>query len=177
MFYYEDPIIDKIVSNELESLDKEVNATREAALLETKLSSLVWICTSTHAASIVTVIDANNPAEILNSFGVCANHLLCIASVPGASSNEYLGSFNVTKSSSSNENVQSSSNNENNIVDNNSDNGANNEETSVKEEKKEEVDPESLVSFIFMYIVNDHSCAFLLLVEYSGCSALRADQN
>lgn len=81
----------------MECLDKELNATKEAALLETKLSSLVWICTSTHAASIVTVIDANNPAEILNSFGVCANHLLCIASVPGANSSDYVNNENVTK--------------------------------------------------------------------------------
>lgn len=57
--------------------------------METKLSSLVWICTSTYAASIVTVIDANNPAEILNSFGVCANHIFCIASIPGASLDDY----------------------------------------------------------------------------------------
>lgn len=58
--------------------------------METKLSSLVWICTYSQAASIVTVIDANNPAEILNSFGVCAIHILCIASVPGASPNDYV---------------------------------------------------------------------------------------
>lgn len=70
-------------------MNRELDAGREAALLETKLSSLVWICTSTRAASIVTVIDANNPADILNSFGVCANHLMCIASVPGASLSDY----------------------------------------------------------------------------------------
>lgn len=37
----------------------------------------------------MTVIDANNPAELLNSFGVCSNHILCIASVPGASASDY----------------------------------------------------------------------------------------
>ena len=31
----------------------------------------------------VSVLDANNPAEILDSFHVCSSHLLCIASVPG----------------------------------------------------------------------------------------------
>ncbi|GJQ76842.1 putative JNK-interacting protein [Trypoxylus dichotomus] len=77
------------ISGEVESLEKEINDIKEGALLETKLSSQVWICTSTHAAGIVTIIDANNPAEILNSFGVCANHLLCIASVPGASPSDY----------------------------------------------------------------------------------------
>lgn len=73
----------------MDSLDKELDAATEASRLETKLSSLVWICTSMRAASIVTVIDANNPAEILNSFGVCAHHVLCIASVPGASPDDY----------------------------------------------------------------------------------------
>lgn len=89
VFYSDEPSPETPTLDEVESLDQELNAGREAALLETKLSSLVWICTSTRAASIVTVIDANNPAEILNSFGVCANHLMCIASVPGASPNDY----------------------------------------------------------------------------------------
>ncbi len=43
----------------------------------------------------VTVIDANNPAEVLDSFQVCSSHLLCIASVPGdckSSSNQCFGS-------------------------------------------------------------------------------------
>lgn len=35
------------------------------------------------------MIDANEPAEILNSFGVSASYILCIASVPGASLNDY----------------------------------------------------------------------------------------
>ena len=34
-------------------------------------------------SSKVTVIDANNPADVLESFHVCSSHLLCIASVPG----------------------------------------------------------------------------------------------
>lgn len=69
--------------SEIENLDRELNTSKEGALLETRLSSLVWICTTTQQASIVTVIDANNPAELLNSFGVCSNHILCIASIPG----------------------------------------------------------------------------------------------
>ena len=48
-----------------------------------QLSSLVWICTSTHSTSRVTVIDANNPGDILDSFRVSSTHLLCISSVPG----------------------------------------------------------------------------------------------
>ena len=50
---------------------------------EQQLSSLVWICTSTHKMSRVTVVDANNPADVLKAFNVCQSHLLCIASVPG----------------------------------------------------------------------------------------------
>lgn len=89
VFYSDNLPTAKPASNELDSLDKELDAATEASRLETKLSSLVWICTSMRAASIVTVIDANNPAEILNSFGVCAHHVLCIASVPGASPDDY----------------------------------------------------------------------------------------
>lgn len=102
VFYYDEPTTattagvsagtctSSTALTEVESLDKELNAGREAAILETQLSSLVWICTSTHAASTVTVIDANNPADILKTFPVCANHLLCIASVPGASPVDYM---------------------------------------------------------------------------------------
>lgn len=36
------------------------------------------------------MIDANNPAELLNSFGVSSAPVLCIASVPGASPDDYI---------------------------------------------------------------------------------------
>ena len=48
-----------------------------------ELSSLVWICTSTHATTKVVVIDANQPGNVLENFFVCNSHVLCIASVPG----------------------------------------------------------------------------------------------
>ncbi|XP_019867999.1 JNK-interacting protein 3 isoform X2 [Aethina tumida] len=91
VFYTEEPKLpdEKPAETEVESLDKELNTCKEGALLETKLSSMVWICTTTKAASLVTIIDANNPAELINSFGVCSNHVLCIASVPGASPSDY----------------------------------------------------------------------------------------
>lgn len=57
--------------------------------LDSQLSSYVWICTSTHSASTVTVIDAKNPAVVLDSFPVCQTHLLCICSVPGALEKDY----------------------------------------------------------------------------------------
>ena len=47
------------------------------------MSSLVWICTTTHSSSRVSVVDANNPADVLETFHVTSSHLLCISSVPG----------------------------------------------------------------------------------------------
>ncbi|XP_066992949.2 C-Jun-amino-terminal kinase-interacting protein 4 isoform X7 [Anabrus simplex] len=80
--------------SEVEKLDQELKEgeklCREGEELEQQLSSLVWICTSTHSVSKVTVIDANNPADILESFNVCSSHLLCIASVPGAKESDYV---------------------------------------------------------------------------------------
>lgn len=79
--------------DEVDKLDMELKEhekdRRDGELLEQTLSSLVWICTSTHSISKVTVIDANNPADILESFHVCSSHLLCIASVPGAKESDY----------------------------------------------------------------------------------------
>lgn len=82
----------------IEHLDKELqeneNQRVEAEQLEQHLSSLVWICTSTQKMSKVTVIDANNPADILEVFSVCQGHLLCIASVPGAKESDYAQTMN-----------------------------------------------------------------------------------
>ena len=61
----------------------------EAVEADKQLSSHVWICTSTHAISKVTVIDANSPSDVLETFQVCSSHLLCIASVPGAKETDY----------------------------------------------------------------------------------------
>lgn len=81
------------VEDAVEHLDKELQENEqrrlEAERLEQQLSSLVWICTSTQKMSKVTVIDANNPADILEVFNVCQSHLLCIASVPGAKESDY----------------------------------------------------------------------------------------
>lgn len=60
-----------------------------------ELSSLVWICTSTHTTSKVIVIDANQPGKILESFFVCNSHLLCITSVPGVKGNTLLQSVHL----------------------------------------------------------------------------------
>ena len=79
--------------DEISKLDAEIKESEtiqaEATEAEQLLSSLVWICTSTHSISKVTVIDANNPADVLESFHVCSSHLLCISSVPGAKEDDY----------------------------------------------------------------------------------------
>lgn len=50
------------------------------------MSSRVWILTSTHSASKVVIIDANQPGSLVDQFNVCNAHVLCISSVPGESS-------------------------------------------------------------------------------------------
>lgn len=74
---------------ELDSFDKQITMAMENADPDSQLSSYVWICTSTHSASTVTVIDAKNPAVVLDSFPVCQTHLLCICSVQGALEKDY----------------------------------------------------------------------------------------
>ncbi|XP_051570235.1 C-Jun-amino-terminal kinase-interacting protein 3-like isoform X7 [Myxocyprinus asiaticus] len=53
------------------------------------MSSRVWILTSTHSASNVVIIDANQPCSLVDQFNVCNAHVLCISSVPAASENDY----------------------------------------------------------------------------------------
>lgn len=76
-------------TTELDSLEKQITMAMENADPDSQLSSYVWICTSTHSASTVTVIDAKNPAVVLDSFPVCQTHLLCICSVQGALEKDY----------------------------------------------------------------------------------------
>ncbi|KAM4634303.1 C-Jun-amino-terminal kinase-interacting protein 3 [Polymixia lowei] len=53
------------------------------------MSSRVWILTSTHSASKVVIIDANQPGSLVDQFNVCNSHVLCISSVPAASESDY----------------------------------------------------------------------------------------
>ncbi|XP_057314683.1 C-Jun-amino-terminal kinase-interacting protein 3-like isoform X2 [Hydractinia symbiolongicarpus] len=46
-------------------------------------TSTVWIGTSTHSCSKVTIIDSNNPSVALDQFIVSSSHLLCMAAVAG----------------------------------------------------------------------------------------------
>ncbi|NXX32330.1 JIP4 protein, partial [Nicator chloris] len=73
----------------LDKLDQELKDQQKELKHQEELSSLVWICTSTHAATKVIIIDANQPGNILDSFIVCNSHVLCIASVPGARETDY----------------------------------------------------------------------------------------
>ncbi|KAH3833821.1 hypothetical protein DPMN_107137 [Dreissena polymorpha] len=54
-----------------------------------QLSSLVWICTSTNTQSCVSVIDADHPGDVLETFRVSTTPVLCIASVAGALESDY----------------------------------------------------------------------------------------
>ncbi|CAH1394744.1 unnamed protein product [Nezara viridula] len=94
VFYDKPPVVDEIVNSEpvspIEQLEKDIQEGEKQRMeSQEQLSSLVWICTSTRSISYVTVIDANNPADILEAFSVCPSHLLCIASVPGACESDY----------------------------------------------------------------------------------------
>ncbi|XP_051958405.1 C-Jun-amino-terminal kinase-interacting protein 4 isoform X1 [Xyrauchen texanus] len=73
----------------LDRLDQELKDQEKELRHQDELSSLVWICTTTHPTTKVMVIDANQPGNILESFFVCNSHVLCIASVPGARETDY----------------------------------------------------------------------------------------
>ncbi|XP_070596132.1 C-Jun-amino-terminal kinase-interacting protein 4 isoform X2 [Erythrolamprus reginae] len=75
--------------NSLDRLDQELKDQQKELRNREELSSLVWICTSTHSATKVIIVDANQPGNILDSFIVCNSHVLCIASVPGARETDY----------------------------------------------------------------------------------------
>ncbi|XP_043818870.1 C-Jun-amino-terminal kinase-interacting protein 4 isoform X5 [Dromiciops gliroides] len=83
----------------LDRLDQELKEQQKELKHQEELSSLVWICTSTHSASKVLVVDANQPGNILDSFTVCNSHVLCIASVPGARETDYPVGEETTESS------------------------------------------------------------------------------
>ena len=57
--------------------------------LEDSSSTTLWIGSSTHSCSKVTVIDGNSPQKVLECFVLCSSHLLCIATVPGVSEDDF----------------------------------------------------------------------------------------
>ncbi|XP_046888935.1 C-Jun-amino-terminal kinase-interacting protein 4-like isoform X5 [Hypomesus transpacificus] len=85
----ESPLRKTASQNSLDKLDQELKDQQKELRHHDELSSLVWICTSTHATTKVVVIDANQPGNVLENFFVCNSHVLCIASVPGARETDY----------------------------------------------------------------------------------------
>lgn len=70
VFYSEEPKIPQSKSeNEVANLEKELEGCKEGALLETKLTSTVWIVTTMQRASVVTVSFANPVIVVLQKFG------------------------------------------------------------------------------------------------------------
>uniref|UniRef100_A0AAV2KPZ5 Uncharacterized protein n=1 Tax=Knipowitschia caucasica TaxID=637954 RepID=A0AAV2KPZ5_KNICA len=66
-----------------ETKDPEKGEGERDVVAQDETSSRVWVCTSTHSSTKVTVLDATQPADILDTFYACNTHILCIASVPG----------------------------------------------------------------------------------------------
>lgn len=62
------------------------------------MSSRVWILTSTHSASKVVIIDANQPGSLVDQFNVCNAHVLCISSVPGEEAGSWIFFLHLYKS-------------------------------------------------------------------------------
>lgn len=52
-------------------------------------TSLLWICSSGQNHSQLTIIDANHPSDVLDSFYVTKSHVLCLGAVPGAADEDY----------------------------------------------------------------------------------------
>lgn len=67
----------------------DLSGGKKGEFSRTYSSPHVWICTATHPASRVTIIDANRPADVILSFEVCPSHLLCIAAVPGLKEDDF----------------------------------------------------------------------------------------
>ncbi|XP_077475457.1 sperm associated antigen 9a isoform X2 [Stigmatopora argus] len=71
---------------EQENKDQE---KMEDLVLQDEFSSRVWVCTSTHSSTKILVVDASQPADLVDSFYACNTHVVCIASVPGVSESDY----------------------------------------------------------------------------------------
>ncbi|KAK9499816.1 hypothetical protein O3M35_002785 [Rhynocoris fuscipes] len=142
--FYSKPSSDTETTNEaeptdpVEQLEKDIeDGERQRKENEEQLSSLVWICTSTRSISYVTVIDANNPADILEAFSVCPSYLLCIASVPGACESDYR---NNDEDIPVQRNENEPEENENKVEEPSTVISNNNEDTNSNETKKEDND-------------------------------------
>jgi hypothetical protein len=80
----------ELIQNDIDSLNTELKAAEITTTSNIKeLSSLVWICTTTHKQSRVAVVDANDPAQVIDQFEICSSCVLSISSVPGASASDF----------------------------------------------------------------------------------------
>ncbi|XP_013179392.1 PREDICTED: JNK-interacting protein 3 isoform X3 [Papilio xuthus] len=86
---YEMNKAESVHSAEINQIDQQLQSTRAPEHSDRYLSSLVWICASTQNDGVVMIIDANNPGSVLETFTVHEKHILCIASVPGATDEDY----------------------------------------------------------------------------------------
>nr|XP_015215335.1 PREDICTED: C-Jun-amino-terminal kinase-interacting protein 3 [Lepisosteus oculatus] len=85
-----DPLSAEAEAQEDQSSHSSPEKKKPKELQETdSLCSRVWILTSTHSASKVVIIDANQPGSLVDQFNVCNAHVLCISSVPAASESDY----------------------------------------------------------------------------------------
>ncbi|XP_016426312.1 C-Jun-amino-terminal kinase-interacting protein 3 isoform X11 [Sinocyclocheilus rhinocerous] len=85
-----DPLTGEGEGTDSKSEQSSPEKKKPKELLETdSMSSRVWILTSTHSASKVVIIDANQPCSLVDQFNVCNAHVLCISSVPAASESDY----------------------------------------------------------------------------------------
>ncbi|XP_052675918.1 C-Jun-amino-terminal kinase-interacting protein 4-like isoform X18 [Crassostrea angulata] len=81
----------KEVKDEVDRLNQELK-DHEKGLKDAEkeqMSSLVWISHSSGSHTQVSVIDANSPGDILETFKVTSSPILCIASVAGALESDY----------------------------------------------------------------------------------------
>lgn len=62
-------------------------------MLQDEASSRVWVCISSNSSTKVMVLDATQPADLLDSFYTCNTHVGCIASVPGRPMSDMRVSF------------------------------------------------------------------------------------
>ncbi|XP_068606542.1 C-Jun-amino-terminal kinase-interacting protein 3 [Brachionichthys hirsutus] len=83
-----DPLHAEEDGSSKKSSSPEKKKSKELQEMDT-MSSRVWILTSTHSASKVVIIDANQPGSLVDQFNVCNAHVLCISSVPAASESDY----------------------------------------------------------------------------------------
>uniref|UniRef100_A0AC34PW64 Uncharacterized protein n=1 Tax=Panagrolaimus sp. JU765 TaxID=591449 RepID=A0AC34PW64_9BILA len=80
-------------SNRVDLLDYELRSQQQEKLEQEfsiwECSSLIWVCSSNERRSFVTILDANNPNNIIECFNVGEAHLLSVASVAGVRESDY----------------------------------------------------------------------------------------